>query len=75
METVEVIDKNLKGPSKKDLAIKTIKWLCDIQINLSLDEKLILNTLIDQIVPPAIDVIIDVSNGLSNLVKTKCSCF
>jgi hypothetical protein len=75
MEAVEVIDKNLKGSNKKDLAIKTIKWLVDVQPNLSPDEKLILSTLIDQVVPPAIDVIIDVSKGISNLVKTKCPCF
>ena len=74
MEAVEVVDKTLKGSSKKDLVIKVIKWLVN-QKNLSDSENLLLNTLIDQIVPPAIDLIIDVSNGLSNLVKTKCPCF
>jgi hypothetical protein len=75
MEAVEVVDKTLNGTNKKDLAIKAIKWLADKQTDLSEPDKLFLNTLIDQVVPPAIDVIIDVSNGISNLVKTKCPCF
>jgi len=75
MEAVEVIDKTLKGSTKKDLAIKAIKWLTNAQINLLEADKLLLNMLIDQVVPPTIDIIVDVSNGISNLVKTKCSCF
>jgi hypothetical protein len=75
MESVEILDKNIKGSSKKDLAIKSIKWLANNQVNLLDVDKLLLNTLIDQIVPATIDVIIDISNGLSNLVKTKCPCF
>lgn len=74
METVEIIDKNLKGSNKKDLVLKGIKWLANNQL-LSETDKLILNSVIDQVVPPAIDLIIDVSKGVSNLVqKTGSSC-
>ena len=75
MESVEVIDKTLKGSTKKDLAIKAIKWIVNNQVNLLEADKLLLITLIEQVIPATIDVIIDVSNGISNLVKTKCSCF
>jgi hypothetical protein len=78
MESVENVDKSLKGSDKKDLALKTINWLVDHQSNLLDEEKKILKVIIEQVVPETINVIIKVSNGLSNLVNktvSKCWCF
>ena len=75
MESVEVIDKNLNGSAKKNLAIKAIKWIADSQLNLLESDKLLLISIIEKVIPETINVIIDVSNGISNLVKTKCPCF
>jgi hypothetical protein len=75
MEAVEVIDKTLSGSNKKDLAIKALKWIVHNQNSLLEVDKILLYTLIEQVIPTTIDVIINVSNGVSNLVKTKCPCF
>lgn len=78
MQSVETIDKTLTGSDKKTLALDTLNFIVDSQNELSDEEKFILKTLIVQVAPQAIDIIIKVSNGLSNLVTksvSKCFCF
>lgn len=78
MEAVENIDKTLKGTDKKTLALETLNFIVDNNSELSEEDKFIVKTIILQIVPQAIDIIIKVSNGLSDLaLKTsqKCFCF
>lgn len=73
MEVVETLDKSLKGTDKKNLAIDSIKWIIDHQPELSSEDKQILKEIVDQIAPQTIDIIIKVSNGLSQLVSEETS--
>lgn len=78
MQAVETVDKTLRGSDKKTLALETLNFIVDNQYELSEEEKFVLKTLIVQVAPQAIDIIIKVSNGLSDLVTksvSKCFCF
>ena len=78
MQSVENIDKTLTGSDKKTLDLDTLNFIVDSQNELSDEEKFLLKTLIVQVAPQAIDIIIKVSNGISNLVTksvSKCFCF
>ena len=81
MESIETLKKlksigDLKGKEKKQLCIDCLHWLIDHQDNIELDERAALHLLIDSIAPTAIDVIISVSNGITELVAPKLSeCF
>jgi hypothetical protein len=79
MESVENVDNSLKGSDKKSLAIEVINCIVDKQDGLSNEDKQILKAIINQIASQTIDVIIKVSNGISQLVyesTSKCSsCF
>lgn len=78
MQSVETVDKTLRGSDKKTLALDTLNFIVDNQDELSDEEKFVLKTLIVQVVPQAVDIIIKVSNGLSDLVTksvSKCFCF
>jgi len=80
MEAVETLDKSLKGSDKKTLAIEAINWIVDHQNELSSEDKQVLKAIVNQVAPQTIDVIIKVSNGLSQLVSestSKCclKCF
>lgn len=73
MEVVETLDKSLKGTDKKTLAIDSINWIIDHQLELSSEDKQILKAIINQVAPQTIDIIIKVSNGLSQLVSEETS--
>jgi hypothetical protein len=75
METVEVLSKtsNVKGEEKKNLAIESLNFIVDKQ-DLKEEEKFELKALINVLAPTAIDTIISIGNGISNLVKKNC-CF
>jgi hypothetical protein len=78
IETVNMTTE-LKGKEKKDLAIDCLNWFVDQEEDLSLDEKALIHQSITLIAPDAIDVIAEVGNGLSDLVKnglvkTKICC-
>ncbi len=77
MEVVETVDKSLKGSDKKSLALEALHWIVDHQEDLSQEDKITLKAVINQIAPQAIDIIIKVSNGLSQLVSESTSrcCF
>lgn len=78
MEAVENIDKTLTGTDKKTLALETLNFIVDNNSELSEEDKFIVKTIIVQIAPQAIDIIIKVSNGISDLVlksSQKCFCF
>lgn len=74
MESIESLTKtekafhSLTGSQKKQLCIDCLHWLVNNQIDMSDEEKVILNVMVNQIAPTAIDVIIGVSNGVSDLV-------
>jgi basic membrane lipoprotein Med (substrate-binding protein (PBP1-ABC) superfamily) len=73
MEIVENLDKTLNGADKKQLALDAIKYILNHQ-DLSENDKILLGSIIDQVAPHTIDIIINVSNGVSNLVKTSSCC-
>lgn len=77
MEVVENVDKSLKGSDKKSLALEVLHWIVDNQTDLTQEDKVSLKSIINQIAPQAIDIIIKVSNGLSQLVSesTSSCCF
>lgn len=78
MQAVETVDKTLRGSDKKTIALDALNFIVDNQSELSDEEKFILKTIIVQVAPQAIDIIIKVSNGLSDLVTksvSKCFCF
>jgi hypothetical protein len=79
MEAVETFRaiKGLTGDQKKQLVLDCLHWLVNNHCALIELEKQELSILIDHVAPPAIDVIINVANGVSQLVdkiKAKCSC-
>jgi hypothetical protein len=71
MEVVETSKDvaSMKGPQKKQLALDCLHWFVANKCSLSEVEKAELTILIDQVAPPAIDVIIFVANGASSLVN------
>lgn len=78
IETVNMA-KELKGKQKKDLAIDCLNWFVDQQEELSQEEKSFIHDTIKLIGFDAIDVIADIGNGISDLVKnglgkTKMCC-
>ena len=78
IETVNMA-KELKGKQKKDLAIDCLNWFVDQQEELSQEEKSFIHDTIKLIGSDAIDVIADIGNGISDLVKnglgkTKMCC-
>lgn len=78
MQAVETVDKTVRGYDKKTLALDTLNFIVDNQNELPDEDKFVLKTLILQVAPQAIDIIIKVSNGLSDLVNksvSKCFCF
>ena len=72
VETFKDIDK-MTGEQKKELAMKCIHWLVNNHSSLSDIAKQELDILIDQLCPPAIDLIINVAKGVSQLINTKCN--
>jgi hypothetical protein len=72
IETVHMT-KELKGQQKKDLAIDCLNWFVDQQEHLSYEEKSVIHDSIALIVPDAIDVIAEIGNGVSDLVKNGVS--
>jgi len=78
MQAVETIDEALTGSDKKSLALDVLNYIVDFQVDLTDEDKFLLKTIISQIAPQAIDIIIKVSNGISDLVSksvSKCPCF
>lgn len=69
----------LSSEQKKQLCIDCLKWLVNHQEDLSSNEKAALLILVESIAPNAIDIIISVSNGASELVlltvKRIAPCF
>lgn len=69
----------LSSQQKKQLCIDCLKWLVNHQEDLSSNEKAALLILVESIAPNAIDIIISVSNGASELVlltvKRIAPCF
>jgi hypothetical protein len=69
----------LSSEQKKQLCIDCLKWLVNHQADLSDNEKAALLILVESIAPNAIDIIIAVSNGASELVlltvKRIAPCF
>jgi hypothetical protein len=69
----------LRSEQKKQLCIDCLKWLVHHQSDLSETEKASLLILVESIAPNAIDIIISVSNGASELVlltvKRIAPCF
>lgn len=74
MEAVETFQeiKGMQGSQKKQLALDCLQWLINNRCSLPELEKQELLFFINQIAPPAIDVIVAVANGFSQLVKTYC---
>lgn len=68
IETVNMT-KELKGKQKKDLAVDCLHWFVDQQEELSQEEKSFIHDSINLIAPDAIDVIANIGNGISDLVK------
>jgi hypothetical protein len=78
MQAVETLNEVLTGSDKKSLALESLNFIVDSQPDLTDEDKFILKTLVSQVAPQAIDIIIKVSNGLSDLVSksvSKCQCF
>jgi hypothetical protein len=79
MESVEIVDKTIKGSDKKILALEVLDVIIDNNSELSIEDKVLLKALVKQIAPQAIEVIIKVGNGLSHLVSkvssNLCWCF
>ena len=79
MESIESLKtltalQGITGLQKKQLALDCLHWLVNNHTDVPDIEKSALNALIDSVAPAAIDVIINVSNGLSDLVETKVGC-
>lgn len=72
VETFKDIDK-MTGEQKKELAMKCIHWLVHNHSSLTDIAKEELDILIDQLCPPAIDLIINVAKGVTQLINTKCN--
>jgi len=74
MEAVETFQeiKGMPGNKKKQLALDCLQWLINNRCPLPELEKQELLFFINQIAPPAIDVIVAVANGFSQLVKKYC---
>ena len=78
IETVNMA-KELKGKQKKDLAIDCLNWFVDQQEELSQEEKSFIHDTIKLLGSDAIDVMANIGNGISDLVKnglgnTKMCC-
>jgi|Laugresu1bdmlbsd_1035121.scaffolds.fasta_scaffold06897_6 hypothetical protein len=74
MEVVETVS-NLTGPEKKEIAINSMNYIVDKQ-DIKEEEKFELKSLINVLAPSAIDIIVNVGNGVSQLVKkSACYCF
>ena len=58
----------LTGAQKKQLCIDCLKWIINNQSDIENNEKAALLILVDSIAPNAIDIMISVSNGASELV-------
>ena len=69
----------LTGPQKKQLCIDCLKWIINNQNDIDKSEKAALLLLVESIAPNAIDIMISVSNGASDLVlvtvKRCAPCF
>jgi len=80
MESIESLKtlhimQNIKGEQKKQLAIDCLHWMVNNNDELSSDKKVLINILIDTVVPNTIDTLIAISNGKSELasaVVNKC---
>lgn len=80
MESIESLKtlhimQNIKGEQKKQLAIDCLHWMVNNHDELSSDQKMLINILIDTVVPNTIDTLIAISNGKSELasaVVNKC---
>lgn len=80
MESIESLKtlhimQNIKGEQKKQLAIDCLHWMVNNHDELSSDQKMLINVLIDTVVPNTIDTLIAISNGKSELasaVVNKC---
>lgn len=73
MESIESLKtlhimQNIKGEQKKQLAIDCLHWMVNNNDELSSDKKVLINILIDAVVPNTIDTLIAISNGKSELV-------
>jgi hypothetical protein len=78
MQAVETLEEGLTGSDKKSLALDVLSYIVDFQVEITDEDKFLLKTIISQIAPQAIDIIIKVSNGISDLVSksiSKCPCF
>jgi hypothetical protein len=73
MQCIQAV-KDLQKCSKKVLALDCLHWMVNQQANLTVEERTFLLQVVDAIAPPAIDIIIGVANGVSNLKKSSC-CF
>lgn len=73
MEAVETVS-NLSGQEKKEIAINSMNYIVDKQ-DIKEEEKFELKALINVLAPTAIDTIVSVGKGVSNLVKKSCFCF
>lgn len=74
METVEMVS-NLTGTEKKEIAINSMNYIVDKQ-DIKEEEKFELKALINVLAPSAIDIIVNIGNGVSQLVKkSSCYCF
>jgi len=74
MESIESLKtlhimQNIKGEQKKQLAIDCLHWMVNNNDELSSDKKMLINILIDTVVPNTIDTLIAISNGKSELVS------
>ena len=79
MEAIESLKtlamlKGISGKQKKQLALDCLHWLINNHTDVPDEEKALLNKMVDSMAPAAIDVIISVSNGISDLVETKVGC-
>ena len=80
MESIESLKtlhimQNIKGEQKKQLAIDCLHWMVNNHDELSGEQKVLINILIDTVVPNTIDTLIAISNGKSELasaVVNKC---
>ena len=85
MELIETMKeiKEMKGMQKKELCLECLHWLVDHSSDsLSESDKQTLHVLVDNIAPSAIDLLVAVSKGLTDLVANKiekcdvrCPCF
>ena len=82
MELIETMKeiKEMKGAQKKELCMDCLHWLVDHSSDLSEEDKQTLHTLVDNVAPSAIDLLVAVSKGMTDLVVNKlekcdCPCF